>query len=160
MKVKLNVKVFIDFTNLLSEENVEGAMLALGAHSPTGVIQEFSQKILDNIRLDTEKFSNVLSVDADVVKIEDNVMEQNESENVKKDIYNQEVSDIVVSILSDILKINVEDGKVESVVVQNVEVANELFSLSSTVAIVREDLEVPYVIRYIDKEQNIKEVVC
>lgn len=70
MKFKVSILAEVDFTELLSPENVSGAMLALGAKSELDVVKKFAENMLSNTQIYTADFTNIYNVTADVSQIE------------------------------------------------------------------------------------------
>ena len=70
MKFKVSILAEVDFTELLSPENISGAMLALGAKSEVDVVKKFAENMLSNTQIYTADFTNVYNVTADVSPME------------------------------------------------------------------------------------------
>lgn len=70
MKFKISILAEVDFTELLSAENVSGAMLALGAKSELDVVKKFAENMLANTQIYTADFTNIYNVTADVSQAE------------------------------------------------------------------------------------------
>lgn len=84
MKFKVSISAEVDFTELLSPENVSGAMLALGAKSEVDVVKKFAENMLSNTQIYTADFTNVYNVTADVSQIEQEQPPQT-AQNIQED---------------------------------------------------------------------------
>ena len=76
MKHILTIKVGIDFDEMLSHENLQGAMLALGAKDDSDVIRLFSESIVHMVEVATKRYENTAVLDAAIGINEDYSMSQ------------------------------------------------------------------------------------
>lgn len=70
MKFKISISAEVDFTEMLSPENVEGAKMALGANNEVELIKKFSENILANTQSYASNFRNVGNIVGDISRIE------------------------------------------------------------------------------------------
>lgn len=71
MKFLLNLQVTIDGADILSQQNLQGAMLALGASDDADVIKKFAENIVKDVEVATKRFDNVVVSDAEIKMIEE-----------------------------------------------------------------------------------------
>ena len=76
MKHILTIKVGIDFDEMLSHENLQGAMLALGAKDDSDAIRLFSESIVHMVEVVTKRYENTAVLDATIGINEDYSMDQ------------------------------------------------------------------------------------
>lgn len=70
MKFKISISAEVDFTEMLSPENVEGAKLALGANNEVELVKKFSENVLANTQSYASNFRNMGNIVGDISRIE------------------------------------------------------------------------------------------
>lgn len=95
MRFRISVTADVDFTEMLSPENISGAMMALGAKSEVDVVKKFAENILTNTQIYTSDFANVEKVSGGVTQIKEDsqVQAQAQVQAHEQNVQNNEPND-------------------------------------------------------------------
>ncbi|HFI0463258.1 TPA: hypothetical protein ACGO1T_001592 [Streptococcus suis] len=168
VKYNLDLRLTIDYTDLLSEKNQDVIMLAFGADRLT-VHNEYAQFIVDKIEKSIKDIPCVsldgvgLSPDGNDIITGDNV--EIDEDEIRVGLYSENIKPLIDKFDSDVLSI-VSSGDmdyIESVVVKDDEFGKFVPDLLQEIAtdvqlIVRNELKLNYLIRYYANDGQIKEI--